>query len=189
MRRPIFWFLWPAAEPGPVDGDAVQARWIRVCGRGPWRWAFLIACSAAVVTLSSAALAVVVTQPGMLTLLLSALVIVPLVALLSRAWVAGTYVSDRGIKVSRILATDVAPWHEVADVAWASGSRWLGLPMRVRGQRIVVHVTGGAGSGDARDPKAIDTHVETASPDLWLRPQAWSAASDRLRTWLRETRA
>ena len=194
MRRSIFWFLWPAAEPGPVDGDAVQERWIRVCGRGPWRWAFLIACSAAVVTLSSAALAVVVTQPGMLTLLLSALVIVPLVALLARAWVAGTYVSDRGIKVSRILATDVAPWPEVADIAVASGSRCLGLPIRVSGERIVVHLAGAADTPRAADTAGaaaadvIDTHVETASPDLWLRPQAWLAASDRLRTWHRETR-
>lgn len=189
MRRPIFWFLWPAAEPGPVDGDAEQARWIRVCARGPWRWAFLIASSAAVVTLSSAALAVVVTQPGWLPLLLSVLVIVPLVALLARAWVAGTYVSDRGIKVSRILATDVAPWPEVADIAVARGSRWLGLPIRVGGERIVVSLAGAAHTPGAAPPDVITTHVETASPDLWLRPQAWSAASDRLRTWLRETRA
>lgn len=194
MRRPIFWFLWPAAEPGPVDGDAVQARWIRVCGRGPWRWAFLIVCSAAVVTLSSAALAVAVTRPGWLSLLLSALVIVPLVALLARAWVAGTYVSDRGVKVSRILATDVAPWPEVADIAVARGSRWLGLPIRVGGERVVVRLVGAADARDAdapgdRAPDTIDTHVETASPDLWLRPQAWSAASDRLHTWLRETRS
>lgn len=188
MRRPIFWFLWPVAEPGPVDGDAVQARWIRVCGRGPWRWAFLIVCSAAVVTLSSAALAVVVTRPGWLTLLLSALVIVPLVALLARAWVAGTYVSDRGVKVSRILATDVAPWPEVADIAVAHGSRWLGLPIRAGGDCMVVHLVGAARTMRAATPDAIYTHVETASPDLWLRPQAWSAASDRLHTWLRETR-
>ena len=181
MRRPIFWFLWPTAEPGPVDGDAVQTRWIRVCGRGPWRWAFLIGFSAGVVTLSSAALAVVVTQPRLLTLLLGALVIVPLVALLARAWVAGTYVSDRGIKVSRMLATDVAPWSEVAGVAVAGGSHWLGLPIRVSGERIVLQL-------GAATPDVIDTHVETASPDLWLRPQAWSAASDRLRTWHRETR-
>lgn len=188
MRRPIFWFLWPAAEPGPLDGDAVQARWIRVCGRGPWRWAFLIVCSAAVVTLASSALAVVVTRPGLLTLALSALVIIPLVALLARAWVAGTYVSDRGVKVSRILATDVAPWPEVADIAVASGSRCLGLPIRVSGERIVVHLAGAVDTLGAAPPDAISTHVETASPDLWLRPEAWSAASERLRTWRRETR-
>lgn len=184
MRRPIFWFLWPAAEPGPVDGAATQPRWIRVCGRGPWRWAFLIACSLAVVTLSSAALAAVITRPGWQTLMLSILVVVPLVALLARAWVAGTYVSDRGVKVSRILATDVAPWSEVADVSTVGGSRWLGLPVRAGGERVVVQLVAGADG-----PEAIGTHVETASPDLWLRPQAWSAASDRLRTWLRETRA
>ncbi len=178
MRRPIFWFLWPAAEPGPVDGDAVQVRWMRICGRGPWRWAFLIASSAAVVTLSSAALAVVITAPSVLALLISAIVVIPLVALLARAWVAGTYVSDRGIKVSRILTTVVVPWPEIADIAWIRGSRWLGLPLRVSGEHAIVQMA------DA----SIATHVETASPDLWLRPQAWAAASDRMRTWLREAR-
>jgi len=186
VRRPVFWFLWPTPAPGPVDGDAEQVRWIRVCGRGPWRWAFLLVLSAAVVTLSSAALAVVVTRPGWLSVLLSALVILPLVALLARAWVAGTYVSDRGIKVSRILATDVVPWSQVADILAVGGSRWLGLPLRAGGERIVVRLVPMA---DARDADVIDTHVETASPDLLLRPQAWSAASDRLSTWLRETRS
>lgn len=188
MRRPIFWFLWPAAEPGPVDGDAVQVRWIRICGRGPWRWAFLIVSSAAVVTLSSAALAVVITAPSVLALLISMIVVIPLVALLARAWVAGTYVSDHGIKVSRILTTEVAPWTDIADIAWISGSRWLGLPLRVSGEHAIVQMAAGMVGQGADAPYAVATHVETASPDLWLRPQAWAAASDRMRTWLREAR-
>jgi len=179
VRRPVFWFLWPAGEVTPVDAAAVQARWIRVCGRGPWRWAFLTACTAAVVTLSSAALAVALTRPGWLSVLLTTIVVVPLVALLARAWVAGTYVSDRGIKVSRILATEAVPWSVVAGVVDSPDSRLLGTPLRVPGLGVVILDDAGRG---------IRTHVESASPDLWLRPQARAAAADRLRTWHRETR-
>jgi len=179
VRRPVFWFLWPTADPGPLDGAAMQTRWIRVCGRGPWRWGFLTLCTAAVVTLSCAAVAVALTRPGWLSLLVTVAVVLPLVGLLARAWVAGTYVSDRGIKVSRILTTEAIPWPCVTDVVDAPGSRLLGTPLRVPGLGVVIRDDAGQG---------IRTHVESASPDLWLRPQAWSAASDRLRTWVRETR-
>ena len=183
MRRPVFWFLWPAADPGPLDADAVQDRWTRVCGRGPWRWAFLVVVSAAVVIAISSATAAALAQPGWITIALTIVVALPLVALLTRAWVAGTYVSDRGVKVSSVLATEVLPWTTVTDIVTARGTRLLGTPLRTGGQRVVVRIVDGThGSSE------IPTHIETASPDLWLRPQAWSAASDRLRTWLRETR-
>ena len=178
MRRPVFWFLWPAAEPGPLDGDAVQVRWTRVCGRGPWRWGFLIALTATVVTVTSAAVAATLAQPSWVTFTLSIVVVVPLLALLARAWVAGTYVSDRGIKVSGVLTTAVLPWTDIEAISATPGSRVLGLPLRIAGERI-----------DVAGPEGMTaTHVETASPDLWLRPQAFDAARDRLLTWLRETR-
>ncbi|MEY4170621.1 MAG: hypothetical protein RLZ94_1694 [Actinomycetota bacterium] len=179
MRRPIFWFLWPAATPGPLDAAASQTKWARVCGRGPWRWGFLVACTAAVVTLSSAALAVVVAQPGWLALVLSAVVVIPLIALLARAWVAGTYVSDRGIKVSRILSTEAIPWSAVGAVGSTQRSRCLGTPLRIPGTTVTISDATG---------RVMGTHIETASPDLWLRPQSFDAARDRLGTWLRETR-
>lgn len=178
VRRPIFWFLWPASDPGPLDHDAVQARWSRVCGRGPWRWAFLLCCTALVITVVSAAVAAVLASPGLLTLMLSIVIALPLIALLARAWVAGTYVSDRGIKVSGVLTTVVIPWSEVVAITPAPGSRLWGLPWRARGQRIEI----------VWSQDVVATHVETASPDLWLRPQAFDAARDRLLTWLRETR-
>ena len=112
-------------------------------------------------------------------MLLTTIVVVPLVALLARAWVAGTYVSDRGIKVSRILATEAVPWSVVAGVVDSPDSRLLGTPLRVPGLGVVILDDAGRG---------IRTHVESASPDLWLRPQARAAAADRLRTWHRETR-
>lgn len=178
MRRPIFWFLWPASEPGPLDEQAVQSRWLRVCGRGPWRWAFLISTSAVIVTVISAAAAATLARPGILTAMLTVLIAVPLVALLARAWVAGTYVSDRGIKVSGVLTTQVIPWGAVQGIDSAPRSRLLGLPLRVAGTGVRVLWSEGA----AR------THVESLSPDLWLRPQAYDAARDRLITWQRESR-
>jgi hypothetical protein len=179
VRRPIFWFLWPAPAPGPLDAAASQTKWVRVCGRGPWRWGFLIVCTAAVVTLSSAALAVVVAQPGWLALVISLVVVIPLIALLARAWVAGTYVSDQGIKVSRILSTEAIPWSTVVAVGSTRRRRWLGTPLPIPGTTVTISDAAG---------RERDTHIETASPDLWLRPQAFDAARDRLITWLRETR-
>lgn len=181
-------------EPGPLDGEAVQVRWARVCGRGPWRWGFLVALTVAVVTVVSAAVAATLAQPSWVTVTLSIVVAVPLVALLARAWVAGTYVSDRGIKVSRTLTTELVPWSGIADITTTRGSHWLGLPLRAGGERVVVTLAdagdaaGAADAGTDSAPASIGTHVETASPDLWLRPQAFDAAADRLRTWLRETR-
>ena len=184
MRRPVFWFLWPAPEPGPLDDEAAQVRWARVCGRGPWRWAVLIAFTALVVTVVSAAVATTLDQPSWATVALSIVLAVPLIALLARAWVAGTYVSDRGIKVSRILTTDSVPWPAVRDVDTVAGTRWLGLPAKAPGRRAVVVYDDSEGSRSV-----IGTHVESASPDLWLRPQAFEASRDRLGTWLRETRS
>ena len=178
VRRPIFWFLWPPGDPGPLDDQAVQGRWVRVCGRGPWRWAFLVALTALVITIVSASVAASLAAPGLLTIMMSVIIAVPLVALLARAWVAGTYVSDRGIKVSGVVTTVLIPWREVLSIGAEGGSRLLGLPVRVQGKRVVIDWS----------EETTATHVETASPDLWLRPQAYDAARDRLATWLRETR-
>jgi hypothetical protein len=177
MRRPIFWFLWPARNPGPLDADAVQTTWLRICGRGPWRWAFLIALTAAVVIVVSAAGAATLAQPGLLTIMFTIVISVPLIALLARAWVAGTYVSDRGVKVSGVLTTVVMPWSDIDVITASPGSRLLGLPLRVAGERVDLVWREGA----------MPTHVESLSPDLWLRPESFAAARDRLSTWLRES--
>jgi len=181
VRRPIFWFLFPAREPGPLDGSAAQATWLRICPRGPWRLAFLIVATLGTVTLASAAVAAVLAAPSWAGAGITVVVVIPIVALLARGWVAGTYVCDRGVKVSSILSTEVLPWASVAAFQVEGGSRWLGTPLRIGGERIELLAR------EDGDVRRMGTHVETASPDLWLRPQAWDAASDRLRTWLRES--
>ncbi len=178
VRRPVFWFLWPAPPPGPVDDDAEQVRWIRVCSRGPWRWGFLIAFTVLVTTVLAAAVSAALVSPGILTVVLTLVVALPLVALLARAWVAGTYVCDRGIKVSGVLITDVVPWDQVIAVRVDGRSRILGLPLPAGGERVVLDTS----------TRVVGTHVESRSPDLWLRPEAWDAARDRLFTWWAETR-
>lgn len=138
----------------------------------------MIVMSALVATGISAATAATLSRPGILTAMLTVLIAVPLIALLARAWVAGTYVSDRGIKVSGVLTTQVIPWSAVEGIDTAARSRLLGLPVRMAGAAARVRWSEGLTA----------THVESMSPDLWLRPESYDAARDRLITWHRENR-
>ena len=53
-----------------------------------------------------------------------------------------------------------------------------GTPVLLAGERVVLDTS----------TRVVGTHVESRSPDLWLRPEAWDAARDRLFTWWAETR-
>ena len=116
--------------------------------------------------------------PNLLGLLLSLVVLLASAALLGRAWAMGTSVSDAGVKVSRLRTTVLIPWTDVREVEQIEGSRWLGLPRRIDGWTVTINTP----EGD------VVTHIASASPDLWGRPQASAAAADALRTWWRETR-
>ncbi|MEY3733738.1 MAG: hypothetical protein RL347_1097, partial [Actinomycetota bacterium] len=70
----------------------------------------------------------------------------------------------------------VIPWSDVIEFTLTGRSRLLGTPLRLAGEHVGVRWS------QATTP----THVETASPDLWLRPQSFDAARDRLLTWYRE---
>lgn len=176
--KPIFGFLWPHRPAGPLDADARQSRWERVTPRGPWRLALLIGLSLGLMSLAAPAMVALVAAPSAYALALVILVLVPATALIARGWVAGCFVSDAGVKIATVLRTTYAPWEAVAEVIVADGSRWLGTPLRVRGQRIALRLVHGT----------AETGLGTTSPDLWLRPQAWAAAHDRLRQWWMETR-
>ena len=177
--KPIFGFLWPRRPAGPLDADARQSRWERVTPRGPWRLALLISFSLALVSLAAPAMVALVAAPSAYALALVILVLVPATALIARGWVAGCFVSDAGVKVATVLRTTYAPWQAIAEMSVADGSRWLGTPLRVRGQRLTLRLLHGT----------AETGLCTASPDLWLRPQAWAIARDRLQQWWLETRA
>lgn len=179
-RQPLLGFLWPSSPPSPVDGAARQERWLRIPPRGPWRWAFLVASSLAWLSLLASAVVSLVPMPSVLGAALAVAVLLPTGALLLRGWAAGTYVNDRGIKVSRVLSTTFIPWGDVIAVrADEAHCGWLGTPLRAR-----------AGSVSIDTPEGPEnTTVTTVSPDLWLRPSAWDASCDRLALWWRETRA
>ena len=178
-RRPLLGFLWPHTAPGPLDHDARQDRWLRIPPRGPWRWALLVALSLAWISALPSALSALFVAPSFYALALAVAVLLPTGALLLRGWVAGTYVSDRGVKVLRILSTTFISWDDVVDVRAESTRRgWLGTPIPVATRAIALDTP----------EELVSTTITAVGPDLWLRPQAWDACADRFRLWWRETR-
>lgn len=178
-RRPLLGFLWPRSEPGPVDHQARQERWIRIPPRGPWRLAFLIVSSLAWLSLLPASLISLFVAPSFYAVALIVAVLLPCGALLLRGWAAGTYVSDRGVKVSRVLTTTFIPWDDVTRVRVDAATRgWLGTPIPVRAQSLALDTP----------EESVPTTITNVDPDLWLRAQAWDASGDRLTLWWRETR-
>lgn len=183
-HRPLLGSLYPRRAPEPVDADARQTRWARVPSRGPWRLALLIPVTLAWLSIAIPALMAVAAVRSIaelaVVLLLLCVLGVPVSAILVRAWVSGTYVCDSGVKVATILRTTAVPWESVTAVRVVRGPMpWCGTPLRVPGERVVL---------DTRDG-AIPTTVTSASADLWLRPQAWHAARDRLAVWWNEVHA
>lgn len=178
-RRPLLGFLWPSSPTGPVDHESQQVKWLRIPPRGPWRLGFLIAVSLVWISLLPSALISLITVPSLYAIALVVAVLLPTGALLLRGWAAGTYVSDRGVKVSRVLSTTLIPWADVVAVRVEQTPRgWLGLPVRASAQSVALDTPQGEEA----------TTISTVSPDLWLRPQAWHACRDRFDVWWRETR-
>lgn len=182
-HRPLLASLYPRRAPEPVDDEARQVRWVRVPSRGPWRLALLIPLTLAWLSIAIPALMALaaVRSPGELAVALLVLCVVgvPVSAVLVRAWVSGTYVRDSGVKVSTILRTTAVPWDAVTSVRVIPDRvPWCGTPLRLSGERVVLDTRAGV----------VDTTLTTASADLWLRPQAWHAARDRLPVWWSEVR-
>ena len=177
--KPIFGFLWNREPSEPLDADARQERWLRTMPRGPWRLAFLIVASMALLSLVPPALVALVAAPSPYAVAVVVVTLVPATALLARGWVAGCYVNDAGIKVATVLRTTYAPWSSVTGVRTLEGrSRWLGTPIPIHGSRVVI----------TTDSGSLDSGVSAASPDAWLRPQAWHMGRDRIVTWWNASR-
>jgi len=178
-RKPIFGFLWPKPDPNaPVDGAYRQVRRVRITPRGPIRIAALI-LGAILLTILTGTSIVASASAGLspITLLVSA-VCASLLVLVLRGWVVGTYVTDAGISVETTWRHSVVPWSEVASISTATQRcPFLGLPLPLTADRSVIEVS---------DGRRIATHVYATSPDLWLRPEAYDIAVDRMATWLGE---
>lgn len=175
-RKPIFGFLWPKPDPdAPLDGDYRQVRKVRVTPRGPLRVAGLVIATAIMVTTTGSFMLAAVTAGLSPTTLIGAALTATLLVAILRGWVVGTYVTDDGISVDRTWSRDVILWGDVVGVECPSERvPLLGLPLRVPGQRSAIRLAGG---------RRIPTHVYTASPDLWLRPEAFDMARIRLERW------
>ncbi len=156
----------------------MQRTWVRVPPRGPWRLTLLITATALLVTGGAAMISSLLAAPSLIGLVVSVVLLIASALLLGRAWAVGTSVSDAGVKVSRLRMTLVIPWGDVRAVDTVPRSRWLGLPIEVAGSTVVL----------TTPDSQVLTHVASASPDLWGRPQASDAAVSTLRTWWRETR-
>jgi len=175
-RRPIFWFLWPRPDPdAPVDDAYVQVRLVRATPRGPLRIAALTAGSLAFTILTTSAVMAALTTPlGAVILVVAAIAATAVVSIL-RGWVVGTYVNDAGVVVETTWRRRSFAWADVVNVACQSSRvPLLGLPIRIDGERVVLHLVDGT---------TVTTHVYSSSPDLLWRPEAFDIARRRLESW------
>jgi len=175
-QRPIFGFLWPAPDPhAPVDDDYRQTRLVRVTPRGPIRLLVLALATVVTVFLLTAALLTAIAAPLSAATFVSAGIAATCVVLVLRGWVVGTYVNDDGVVVDTVIRRRSVPWSAVARVACLDGrARLLGTPLQVPGRRVVLLTTSG---------QTVETHVQSTSPDLLWRPEAFDVARDRMENW------
>jgi hypothetical protein len=168
-RKPIFGFIF---SPKPPTPGAAQVTWMRIPARGPWRLALLIGSSsivAAFLGTALVALAATHTLEGVILGGTTLLVMMPVVLIIARGWVTGTYVNDTGVRVVRMWRSDFTPWSIVTAIDIAE-TRW--------GQRLLVVTS----QGD------IHTDIGSITLDTAMRPQTWLSSVDRMRVWQREAR-
>lgn len=166
-RAPIFGFIF---APKPHTPGAPQLTWLRIPARGPWRLMLLIGSTLALAALvGSALLALAGTRSleGLAVTSLTFLLGLPLVALIVRGWIQGTYVNDSGVRIVRMWGSEFVPWSSIESIGVTHG----------RHRRVTLHLV---------DEK-VDTTIGETTLDTALRPQSWDAAVDRLRIWHRES--
>ena len=168
-RKPLFGFIF---APKPATPGAGQVSWLRIPARGPWRLTVLIISTlflASVLGTALLSLAATRNLEGVVIEVLTLLAMVPIVFLVARGWVTGTYVNDSGVRVVRIKRSDFAPWSIVTGID---------VIQTGRGLRLVVETSEGP----------IDTTIGSFTWDTALREQTWLASVDRMRIWLAESR-
>ncbi|MDO0925441.1 hypothetical protein QQY24_08445 [Streptomyces sp. TG1A-8] len=156
-------------------------RWRRPYRPGPWR----VGTAAVGLLLSSFVLfgAVLVALAGSAApaaaILAAALAVIGGALRLLRM---GVWVSGRGLRQVRFLATRTVPWRRVVSVRTAQQPvRWLGLPRTVQGQALTL--------------VRADRPAEDAAPlltthglDFRGRPAAFDRAADAVEAWAAEHR-
>lgn len=168
-RKPLFGFLF---APKPATPGAGQVSWLRIPARGPWRLILLLISTlllASVLGTALLSLAATRTPEGVIIGVLTLLAMVPIVFLVARGWVTGTYVNDFGVRVVRIARSDFAPWPIITGID---------VTQTGRRHRLVIETCEGT----------IDTTIGSFTLDTALREQTWLASVDRMRVWLVESR-
>lgn len=168
-RKPIFGFLF---APRQIRPGSPQVKWIRVPARGPLRLAVLILVTLFSMSLLGSALFALAgmrSAAGIGIAMAVILLSLPIIGLVSRAWVLGTFVNDSGVKISRWWRTEHVPWLAIDSIDEQPGTG---------GHHVVLVTTEGI----------VHTSIGSANLDTLLRTEAWSIAVDRMRTWWRESR-
>jgi hypothetical protein len=174
-RKPIFGFLWPKPDPhAPVDGAYRQVRPVRVSRRGPLRVAALLLLTLGVAAATGTVLGAALDAGFSWLVVVGAALVASGFALMLRAWVVGTAVTDEALVVETLWRRRVVPWEDVSALDLVAGScPLLGTPLPVRGTRVVARTV----DGD------VPTHLYTTSPDYLGRAEAWDMAVLRLQRW------
>jgi hypothetical protein len=168
-RKPIFGFVF---TPRQIQPGSPQVRWIRVPARGPLRLAVLVLVTLFSMSLLGSALFALagMRSPAGVGIAMAVIVLsLPIIGLVSRAWVLGTFVNDTGVKISRWWRTEHVPWPAIDSVDEQAG---------MGGHQVILVTTDGM----------IRTSIGSATLDTLLRTEAWSIAVDRMQTWWRESR-
>jgi hypothetical protein len=148
-------------------------RWRRPYRPGPWRVgvAALLLLLASFVLLAAVIIAAAGGGGGAVTCFVLSLL---LIAVSLRLLRVGTWVSRRGLRRVRLLATTTVAWSEITAVRTVQQPvRWLGLPRTVQGQALLASRRRG-------EPLAL---LDDHNADFLSRSEAFDRAADTVEAW------
>ncbi|MFJ5264658.1 hypothetical protein ACIQAC_29790 [Streptomyces sp. NPDC088387] len=154
-------------------------RWRRPYRPGPWRVGLAATglLLASFVLFAAVIIALTGTISGAGVVFGIALAIIAAALRLLRS---GVWVSARGLRQVRFVATRTVPWDRIVAVRTVQQPvRWLGLPRTVQGQALVL-VRQDRSAEDA--PTLLTTH----NADFLARVEAFDRAADSVEVWADE---
>lgn len=153
----------------------MQVRPLRIPRRGPFRWALLLLGTVTLAITTGSAILAALVAPMTPGTFLGAAVSATALLLILRGWVVGTYVNDAGVSVDTMWRRRFVEWSAVTATSCVdSTTPLLGLPVRIRGRRVIVTLSDGS---------SLATHIYSTSPDLYLRPEAFDMACRQWENW------